>query len=475
MSQSGVQVDDSVINVSYNKLEPAESSIVYSKQLQEVIGFNDGHHDSIINIGEASILSSVVNLCNSIVGAALLGLPYAAAQVGWILSIILLTIFAIVSSFTFQLLTTSGLIYNSATNTLTSSYSNLCSATVPKLQIFADFTIFLNTFGSMCAYLVIIGDLMPDAMGLFIHHKHNHIFNNLLLNRRFWITLFMLICIIPCCILKKLDFLRFTSSFAMICFVFITISMVVFFYNDSVNVCDSQLIDHNCGLDEFLDFKNPTDVFDFFKATPVYTFAFGTHPLAFSLTNELLKCNNKRMCIVIMLSFIITTIYYIAIGILGYWTFGNNVDSNVLNNYPQDSSLLFGVRIGLSFALAFSYPVCNTPCRQSLSGLVYKSNTEDISTKQFYIITFVIIICSFIIAMTVTDLGIVFGFIGSTSSPTVILILPGIFYYYINKKRYREGEPTCWDKLNQYGSIVSVICGILLVTLSLFVFFLDNH
>eukprot|EP01083_Nonionella_stella_P261702 890712_1 len=119
MSQSGVQVDDSVINVSYNKLEPAESSIVYSKQLQEVIGFNDGHHDSIINIGEASILSSVVNLCNSIVGAALLGLPYAAAQVGWILSIILLTIFAIVSSFTFQLLTTSGLIYNSATNTLT--------------------------------------------------------------------------------------------------------------------------------------------------------------------------------------------------------------------------------------------------------------------------------------------------------------------------------------------------------------------
>lgn len=322
---------------------------------------------------------------------------------------------------------------------------------------------------------MIIGDLMPDAMGLFIHHENDKFFHNLLLSRRFWIILYMSILIIPCSILKKLDFLRFTSLFAMICFIFITISMIIFFNDSSVNECNEDIYNNiNCGLNEFLSFKNSDDILDFFKATPVYTFAFGTHPLAFSLTNELLNSNNKRMNIVIILSFGITTIYYIIIGILGYWTFGKNVKSNILNNYPQDSILLFCVRIGLSLALAFSYPVVITPGRQSLSGIIYKTNQESLTNKKFYFLTFLIIILSFLISMTVKDLGIVFGFIGSTSSPAVIFILPGLMFYYMDKLRYRDRKLTFYEKFNKYGAITSAIFGVILVILSLFVFFLDN-
>ena len=176
------------------------------------------------------------------------------------------------------------------------------------------------------------------------------------------------------------------------------------------------------------------------------------------------------MNIVIILSFTITTIYYIAIGILGYWTFGDSVKSNILNNYPQNSTLLCCVRIGLSFALAFSYPVVLTPGRQSLSGIIYNLNAELLSIKKWYLLTFMIIIASFIIAMTVSDLGIVFGFIGSTSSPAVIFILPGFMFYYMDKLKYRDRNLTCWEKCNQYGSIISIIFGVILVILS-FVFF----
>lgn len=464
MSQSGVLADHSaMINETVTSHLSDNQSAMSSSLLQ----------DDPNDIGQASIMSCVLNLCNSIVGAALLGLPYAAEKVGWIASIILLAIFSILSAFTFQLQTSSGILYNSATNTLTSSYSNLCQATVPKLQLFADVTIFVNCFGSICAYLVIIGDLMPDAMALFIH-KDDQFWNNLLLSRRFWIILFLSILIIPCSVLKKLDFLRFTSLFAMICFIFITISMIVFFNDKSVNLCDEEiLMSSSCGLSEFLSFSTGSNVLNFFKATPVYTFAFGTHPLAFSLTNELFESSNYRMNIVILLSFMITTSYYIAIGILGYWTFGDSVKSNILNNYPQNSILLCCVRIGLSFALAFSYPVVITPGRQSFSGIIYKLNAELIPIKKWYFLTFIIILASFIIAMTVTDLGIVFGFIGSTSSPAVIFILPGFMFYYMDKLKYRDRDLTCWEKCNQYGSVISIIFGIILVLLSLFVFFLD--
>eukprot|EP01084_Bolivina_argentea_P152212 265555_1 len=165
MSQTQTQSfpDSSISNAPYGNLLPKEL-IGNAKQLHHVVGLNL----QMTPPTQMSMFACIVNLCNSIVGAALLGLPYAASQVGWIVSIILLSVFSILSAFTFQLLTSAGIIYNSTTGTLTSSYSNLCAVTVLKLQIFADMTIFLNCLGSLCAYLVIIGDLMPDAMALFI-------------------------------------------------------------------------------------------------------------------------------------------------------------------------------------------------------------------------------------------------------------------------------------------------------------------
>lgn len=135
-----------------------------------------GHADGGSITATASIMSSVVNLCNCIVGAALLGLPFAANQVGWIMSVILLIAFSLISSFTFQLLTEASMMYNASTHSLSSSYSNICMATVPRLRLFAELVIFFNNFGSMLAYLVIIGELMPDAMALLTN-------NDLLLNR----------------------------------------------------------------------------------------------------------------------------------------------------------------------------------------------------------------------------------------------------------------------------------------------------
>eukprot|EP01083_Nonionella_stella_P150647 480293_1 len=429
MSQTQTQSfpDSSISNAPYGNLLPKEL-IGNAKQLHHVVGLN------------------------------LQMTP--PTQMSWIVSIILLSVFSILSAFTFQLLTSAGIIYNSTTGTLTSSYSNLCAVTVLKLQIFADMTIFLNCLGSLCAYLVIIGDLMPDAMALFITDHTSY-----WLNRRLWITLYLLCLIIPFSLFQRLDFLKFTSLFAMLCFVFITISMTIFFYDGDAVAS---------GLKPWVEVKDLSQMFRFFKATAVYSFAFGTHALAFSITNELWRSTNKRMNMVIAISFCITSLYYIAIGVLGYCTFGNAVQSNILNNYPQRSILLCCVRIGLSFALAFSYPILLTPGRQSLSGIVYKCNVEQLTCTKYYMLTFGIIITSYIVAMTVTDLGTVFGFIGSTSSPTIIFILPGIFYHYINKKMHKETQSSC-DRLNQYGSILSVLFGVFLVVVSLFVFFRDNH
>ena len=51
---------------------------------------------------------------------------------------------------------------------------------------------------------------------------------------------------------------------------------------------------------------------------------------------------------------------------------------------------------------------------------------------RFAIVTTVLIVLSFITAMTVSSLSLVLAYVGSTGSTTISFILPGLFYYKIS-------------------------------------------
>ena len=51
---------------------------------------------------------------------------------------------------------------------------------------------------------------------------------------------------------------------------------------------------------------------------------------------------------------------------------------------------------------------------------------------RFAVVTTVLIVLSFITAMTVSSLSLVLAYVGSTGSTTISFILPGLFYYKIS-------------------------------------------
>lgn len=70
----------------------------------------------------------------------------------------------------------------------------------------------LMGLGVGVSYLIIIGDLMPQVVEGFVSNVHTiPIF---LLDRHFWITVFMLV-VIPLSFLRKLDSLKYTSFIAL--------------------------------------------------------------------------------------------------------------------------------------------------------------------------------------------------------------------------------------------------------------------
>ena len=108
--------------------------------------------------GEASALTSVMGLCNSILGAGLLSLPWAFAQAGWAVGLALLAASGAASAFGLHLLTAC------ARGARRPSFYALSQRAFPRLSAAVDFAVVLNCFGLMCSCLVIVADNLPMAL-----------------------------------------------------------------------------------------------------------------------------------------------------------------------------------------------------------------------------------------------------------------------------------------------------------------------
>ncbi|KAK5012606.1 hypothetical protein LTR39_004065, partial [Cryomyces antarcticus] len=107
----------------------------------------------------------------------------------------------------------------------------------------------------------------------------------------------------------------------------------------------------------------------------------------------------------------------------------------------------------------FSYPLQVHPCRASVDAVLKwrpssfrsrssspmrasllnpakpsgaKQSPDSMSEVQFAAITTVIIVLSYVVAMTVSSLEKVLAYVGSTGSTSISFILPGLFYYKIS-------------------------------------------
>merc|ERR1711976_1066937 len=98
----------------------------------------------------------------------------------------------------------------------------------------------------------------------------------------------------------------------------------------------------------------------------------------------------------------------------------------------------------------FSYPLQVHPAKTCIDNLFFgkikdygTGTTEDdieIERRRRRVVAVVIMILTFIIAMIVDDLGIIFSIIGATASTTLCYILPGVFYL---KMAYHRRQ-TCY-------------------------------
>uniref|UniRef100_A0A671MKI4 Sodium-coupled neutral amino acid transporter 3-like n=1 Tax=Sinocyclocheilus anshuiensis TaxID=1608454 RepID=A0A671MKI4_9TELE len=356
-------------------------------------------------VGKTSFGMSIFNLSNAILGSGILGLAYAMANTGIILFVLLLTSMAILSAYSIHLLLKSAGVVGIR------AYEQLGNRAFGRPgKILAACIITLNNIGAMSSYLFIVKIELPHIIqGLlrltFTVARQNFMGEGI---NAIGFSLYMhLLCIYA----FILGYLGYTSGFSLSCMVFFLISVI---YKKFVTECP--------GEHTKLITINPQTAF----TIPIIAFAFVCHPEVLPIYTELKNPSKKRMQKVANISILTMFVMYLVTAIFGYLTFYGNVKSELLEMYSKKDTLMLCVRLAVLIAVTLTVPVVLFPIRRAVLQLLFPD-------KPFHWVRHIsIAVCLLflvnLLVIFVPNIRDIFGFIGATSAPSLIFILPGIFY-----------------------------------------------
>ncbi|CAB1441398.1 unnamed protein product [Pleuronectes platessa] len=162
---------------------------------------------------------------------------------------------------------------------------------------------------------------------------------------------------------------------------------------------------------------------------PILAFAFVCHPEVLPIYTELSNPTKRRMQNIGNVSILGMFIMYFLTAIFGYLTFYENTEAELLHTYSKVDlldSLILCVRLAVLVAVTLTVPVVLFPIRRALLQILFPG-------KPFHWLRHIAIaVCLLfsvnLLVIFVPNIRYIFGIIGATTAPSLIFILPGLFY-----------------------------------------------
>ncbi|XP_047217505.1 sodium-coupled neutral amino acid transporter 3-like [Girardinichthys multiradiatus] len=380
--------------------------------------------------GKTSFGMSVFNLSNAIMGSGILGLAYAMSNTGMVLFLILLTCIACLSCYSIHLL--------------------LCSAGVVGIRayeqlgqrafghpgkILAAVIITLHNIGAMSSYLFIVKYELPLVIQAFL--GQTSITENWFMNGNYLIIIVTICIILPLATMKHLGYLGYTSGLSLSCMVFFLCAVIYKKFNIA---CPLETVYSNYSAnapisDDICFAKFFTINHETAYTIPILAFAFVCHPEVLPIYTELSNPTKRRMQTIGNVSILGMFIMYFFTAIFGYLTFYGYTEAELLHTYskvdPLDT-LILCVRLAVLVAVTLTVPVVLFPIRRAIMQLLFPE-------KPFHWLRHITIaVCLLfvvnLLVIFVPNIRDIFGITGATTAPTLIFILPGLFYIRIIPK-----------------------------------------
>ncbi|KAJ2306078.1 hypothetical protein IWW55_001621 [Coemansia sp. RSA 2706] len=390
----------------------------------------------------ASMIASFFNLTNAIVGAGVIGLPYAMRQAGFLIGTVMVIVLALLVDWTLRVLALNSKLSGQQT------YQGLVEHCFGRAGLLAN-SFFQGAMagGGMASFIVIVGDTLPHVLSALMPGIGQSDFGRVVFSRRFVIAFFVIFMAYPLSLYRDIGKLGKTSAFAVVAMCTIIASVVI----------EGPRIDPALRATPGTPFVLANT--GVFQAVGIITFAFVCHHNSFMIYGSLRKPTLNRYFEVIHTSSVIATVASLIIAIVGYAYFREKTQGNILNNFPQDNLLINIARFLFALNMITTFPMETLVAREVVDQLLFRD--QEFSMKRHVIITTVLCVGCLIIGETVCNLGVLLELTGGMSASFLAFILPPACYI-----RLCSGSLLSWKTLPHwlcicFGFVIMVLSTVL--------------
>ncbi|KAF4971016.1 hypothetical protein FZEAL_9938 [Fusarium zealandicum] len=371
-----------------------------------------------MNRPKSGLKSAFMNMANSIIGAGIIGQPYAIRQAGLVGGVALLVGLTIVVDWTICLIVINSKL--SGTSHFQGTVEH-CFGQPGLIAISVAQWVF--AFGGMVAYGVIVGDTIPHVLRAIWPGLPDVPVIGLLANRQVAISVFVLGIGYPLTLYRDISKLAKASTFALIGMVVIVFTVLVqgvLTPSSERGSFSPQLLLVNDG---------------FFQAIGVISFAFVCHHNSLLIYGSLKTPTIDNFSRVTHYSTGVSMVFCLVLALGGFLTFGDKTMGNVLNNFADDNTMVNVARLCFGLNMLTTLPLEAFVCREVM--ITYFFPDEPFNMNRHLLFSTSIVVSALVLSLVTCDLGAVFELVGATSAVAMAYILPPMCYIKLTTRSWR--------------------------------------
>ncbi|KPA73954.1 putative amino acid transporter aATP11 [Leptomonas pyrrhocoris] len=356
------------------------------------------------------LLSSGINLASSCIGAGIIALPSAFNASGIIMALIYMVVIAYLTIYSYVLLAIV------AKKTGLRNYEQIVRTLMgPGADYFLAFCLWFMSFGAEVSYAISLKDVLTAFLENSPSAPH---FLRTLPGERVMTFVLWLVFMLPLCLPKEINTLRYFSSIAIAFVVYFAITMVI-----------------HSGMNGLQEKPRPEIIYFNTGNTAIvglstFLFAFISQLNAMEVAGEMYQFSVKRMSIASTIGVMICFTLYFFAGVFGYLDFGPKVTGSALKMYNPIKDKMMGVGYGgLMLKLCVGYGLHMIPVRDAIYH-VFHTDVHHISWWKNACVCGSMASLSMICSLFVPNINVVFGLVGGFSGGFIGYIYPALMYMY---------------------------------------------
>ncbi|KAI8330607.1 transmembrane amino acid transporter protein-domain-containing protein [Chlamydoabsidia padenii] len=352
--------------------------------------------------GSRNSVEVAFNLVNATVGAGIIGLPFALYNAGFISGLALSVFVSIISQMGLYMMVVAGQrvgIYKFAT---------LVEYLLGRPGYhFLNIMILIQAAGACLSYIILIGDTLPVLLALYFPQIP-------LLSDRSLVLIFISIFLIfPLNLSRSIGALARWSIVSVLCLPIILLTLLI------------RAPAYSPSHPTNMSWVGP----DIFGAVAIMAFGFACSQVAFNNFLTLKQQTSRVWAYAVSISGIISYLLSMSFAVIGYLSFGKDVQPNLFLNFPSDDAVINLGRFCLGFSMILTVPMAFYPAREALQkSLGFETSDKQPTNTQHYITTIILSILITILGLYIRSLGKVYALIGGVAATTLAYILPALSY-----------------------------------------------